>query len=273
MPCVIDNFKEKRLTEYLEPNDNVLIEFVHGIGDMIMFYPLYLRLKALYPDVDFRLKANTDQGYFEETQAMTRVSKHFKIAFPETTGNFVNSRYSMSKPEACAVLELGIPWTRDLEFTWNPTRWNKDLKIADNCIGVVFQVNSNASRSLDPITGQTIWNTIKAHGFRPIEVFFKDVHRRERNGKFSCIDYTCRDFEACPENMIAVIKQCKGFVGVNTGTFCAATCLLNGHTLHLRRNDPFGPYYKRFDPVKECRALNAQDIDRQALSDYLNECR
>ena len=273
MPSVISDFKEKRVTDYIKPGDSVLIEFVHGIGDMIMFQPLYQRLKELYPDVEFHLQGNTDQQYFEDEPNRTQVSYHFKLHFPETTGNFVKNGYAMSKPEACAVLELGIPWTKDLEFTWDPELWNKDLKIDDNCIGVVFQVNSNASRSLDPITGTIIWNRVKEHGFRPIEVFFKDVHMRPRNGRFACVDYTCRDFEAIPENMIAVIKQCKGFIGVNTGTFCAATCLLHGHTLHLRKNDPFGPYYKRIDPVQECWAINAKDIDLKAIEDYLAECR
>lgn len=269
MPSVIDNYKEKRLSEQLESGDEVLIKFDnHGIGDMIMFQPLYQRLKELHPDVGFHLLGNKDQQYFYETPNAP-VNKTFYIKFPETTGIFGCRPYSMSKPEACAVLELGIPYTPELEFSWNPDKWD-DVNIPDNCIGVVFQVCSNSSRTLDYGTSAAIWNRIKNAGFTPIEVVFKNLNLAARNGRMGFIDRSCRDLPANPETMIGVIKKCKGFLGVNTGTFCAAVALKHGDVIHLRKNEGFSPCYKRHSPVKEVFCGNgAGGIDWRVVDDYL----
>lgn len=273
MAFYVDNYKDKRLTEYLEPGDEVLIKFNnHGIGDMIMFQPLYQRMKQLYPEVHFHLLGNTDQQYFYE-DPLAQVTKTFYIKFPETTGMFCGKPYSMSKPEACAVLELGIPFDKTLEFTWNPEQWD-DVDIPDNSIGVVFQVCSNASRSLDYICASAIWEHIRKAGFAPIEVVFKNPNLAARNGKFGFINMSCRGLKANPETMIGVIKKCKGFLGVNTGTFCAATALMHGDVIHLRKNDGFAPWYKRFDPVQEVMCNNGPGgIDWSVIDRYLEQRR
>ena len=274
MPSVISDFKTKRLVEYLEPGDEVLIKFDnHGIGDMIMFQPLYQKMKRLYPDVHFHLLGNRDQQYFYETPEAP-VTKSFYIKFPETVTMFGSRPYSMSKPEACAVLELGIPYdAKELEFTWKPSSWvNAD--IPDNCIGVVFQVCCNASRSLEYGTAAAIWKRIKDNGFTPIEVVFKNLNLAARNGRFGFIDRSCRDLPANPETMIGVIKKCKGFLGVNTGTFCAATALMHGDVIHLRKNEGFAPCYKRYEPVKEVLCNNGVGgMDWSVIDQYLAKRR
>ena len=83
---VINDYTNKKLVEYLKPGMRVLIKFNdHGIGDMIMFQPLYQRLKELYPDVEFHLEPNKDQQYFAESPNAP-VDIIFYITFRETAG-------------------------------------------------------------------------------------------------------------------------------------------------------------------------------------------
>lgn len=47
---LIKDYNNKKLIQYLNDKDKVLILFNdHGIGDVFMFMPLYLRLKQLFP--------------------------------------------------------------------------------------------------------------------------------------------------------------------------------------------------------------------------------
>ena len=272
MPALIKDFSGKRLVEYLKPGMRVLVKFDwHGVGDMIMFQPLYQKLKQLYPDVEFHLKGNSDHQYFYETPEAP-VDIIFDITFRETTG-IRDDGHFWSKPEYCAVKELGIPWEPSLEFSWKPDKWNTDLKIKDNCIGFIAQVQSCPDKGLAWDTAMFLWNRIKAKGFTPIEVTFRNLNKNAKNGKCSFIDYTCRDMEPTVENMISVIKQCKGFVGVNTGTFCAATCIMDGHVLHLYKRHHFGDFYKRHNPVPEMDCTKSEGLDFTVLDDYLESCR
>lgn len=273
MPDVIKNYKEKRVVDYLKPGLKALVKFDrHGLGDVIMFQPLYQRLKTLYPNVEWHLKANCDQQYFEETPDAS-VDIIFDIQFPETVSIFKGSNYALSKPEACAILELGIPWTKDLEFSWEPRSWNADLKIKENCIGFVYQVQSDPSKGLNTGTGANFWRKIKEAGFTPIEVQFHNPNANKKNGRAAFVNYSCRDFEASVENLIAVLKQCRGFVGVNTGTFCAATCVMHGHVLALNTRYPFAPFYKRIDPVMSMDCHDPSHMNYKALDDYLASCK
>lgn len=273
MPAVIKKYDKKRVVDYLKPGLRALVKFDwHGLGDMIMFYPLYQRLKELHPDVEWHLKANRDQQYFEETPK-AEVDIIFDISFPETPSLFRDSSYALSKPEACAVCELGIPWTPDLEFSWKPTKWNEPLRLKNNCIGFVYQVHSDPSKGLNTGVGANFWRHIQEAGFTPIEVQFNNPNANKKNGRAAFANYSCRDFEPSVENLVAVLKQCKGFVGVNTGTFCAAVCICDKAPLALDTKYPFSPYYKRINPLKSIDCRDPGKIDYGKLDAYLASCR
>lgn len=273
MSTVISQFTDKRVVDHLKPGMRALVKFDnHGLGDMVMFQPLYQRLKELHPEVEWHLKPNTDQQYFAETPDAP-VDVVFDIHFPETPDFCRNRKYALSKPEACAVFELGIPWSKELEFTWEPVKWNKELQLRKDCMGFVYQVNSDPTKGLNPGLAAIIWRKIQEAGFTPIEVQFRNPNHNQKNGQASFVNYTCRDFEASVENAISVIKQCRGFVGVNTGTFCMATCLHHGHVLHLYKRHHFSPFYKRIDPVPELDCTDPGHMNYKALEDYLSSCK
>ena len=274
MSIVVGDLSKKKLVEYLYPGARVLVQFNrHGIGDQIMFQPLYQRLKVLHPEVEWHLEPNRDQQYFKESPEAP-VDLVFNIAFKETAGMPLPAHaHPRSKAHRCAVEELGIPFGESLDFTWRPGKVESSIKLEDNCIGVETQIQSVPHRGLDEKRAQLIWDYIKHLGFTPIEVCFNNFNFNTKNIRPKFVDYSCRDFEASEENMFSVIQQCKGFVGVNTGTFCAATCILNAHVLHLYTGYyHFSPWYKEYNPVME---MNCQEISKfnwRALDAYLKSC-
>lgn len=270
---VIDKFFDKRLVEYLYDRAKVLVLFDwHGMGDCIMFLPLYNRMKELYPNVSFNLKCGRGQEIFNDIHD-TEYDLCFNIRFPEFNNMCCGVNFNgLSKPEICCIYELGIPFDETIEFTWKPKEIiDSKIPVQDKTIGVAFQVTSNPSKSIEYECAKKIWNTIKDYGFTPLEVHFEHVLRNQINKKYDFIDNTCRIYEPSISNVIDVINKCKGFVGVNTGTFCMATAMKNGNVIHLYKRYHFAPNYKRFNPVTEVDCRHFCHIDESIIKEYLSK--
>ena len=254
------------LTSFLKEPKAVCLDFRgHGMGDCIMFMPLYNRLKELYPECQFDLICSKGQEYFN-----TVTREDYDLVYPLTFPEFNNRYYGntgKSKPEMCCVYELGIPFTEDIEFTWKPGELHCNIEIPENTVGIAFQVTSNPHKSILYENAKRVWNTVKEAGYTPLEVHFDHILRDPRNTKYNFINNTCRDYEATVENCLGVIKQCRGFIGVNTGTFCAAVSIL-GNVLHMFKRWPFA-YYKRFKPVPEVDCRDLVIVDTSKVQKYL----
>ena len=109
---LISDFSRKKLVEYLEPGIKVLIDFPHGLGDDVMFMPLYLRLKSRYPQTQIDLKlAPGREDFFGGHEALENYKYIFRLTFfetPDKPGRF-------AKPEFCCMRELGIPFSTSRE--------------------------------------------------------------------------------------------------------------------------------------------------------------
>lgn len=261
----------KKVVDYLKSGQKVLIKFDwHGMGDCVMFLPLYNRLKELYPDVSFNLVCNYGQEYFEDKND-DKYDIDFDIVFPEFNNKYFGYNFhGKSKPEICCEYELGIPFTEDIEFTWEPNKVeDSGIIIPKNAIGVAFQVTSNPNKSIEESVAFYIWDAIKQLGFTPVEIHFSHKLQNERNSMYGFIDRTCRTEKASVNNCIDVINKCKGFIGVNTGTFCMATAMKNGNVLHMYKMHHFSPNYKRFNPVPEIDCREKFYINMNILENYL----
>src|SRR5574344_1598154 len=113
--------QNKKLVDYLKPNQKNLILFNdHGMGDVIMFMPIYQRLKELYPDVVFNLKCNRGQEYFDEITESS-YDNEFYIKFPEYDMRpWYPKCIGKSKPEISCTEEIGLKFDETMEFTWKP---------------------------------------------------------------------------------------------------------------------------------------------------------
>ena len=241
----VRGFRDKKLVEYLQPGMKVLIRFdipYKGMGDCVMFMPLYERLKVLYPYVEFSLyTVSSQQDYFGDNYHQDMKFDYvFYLTFYEY--NMYDDTGRMSKPEICCVKELGIPFTADIEFTWRPKNTYSRF------IGVSFQCNSDPRTNVHPDTAKIIWDCIKFENMIPIEITFTHPQFNKVNQPFPFIDLSLRNSPATIENAVSAIASCRAFVGVNTGTFCVAVSMFPERVLQLNTGKPFTPY-KRINPI------------------------
>ena len=264
---LVKDYNNKKLTQYLEAKDKALILFnTHGIGDVVMFMPLYNKLKQLFPSVTFNLALNQGQQLFQDITESV-FDKAFYINFYQFNASTAYSR--MSKPQICCNVQLGIPYDQSLQFTWKP-EVKSDIKLKQDCIGCAFQVTSNPKKSLSEDKAFQVWNGIKAAGYTPVEIYFQHQLRNIKNTKYDFIDYTMRDFKACPQNLVAAVNQCEMFIGVNTGSLCVSAALHPNTTLALNTRYHWSPNYQRLKPIPQLdNKLITKDIIKAIVKDTL----
>ena len=237
------------VSEQIKPGMKVLfILDHHGLGDQVMFRPLYLKMKELYPDVTFNFKAGYGQEYFDEINCPD-YDATFNLGFYENDMRQVPQCLLMSKPEVCCVKELGIPFQKELEFTWKPDFIPNNINIKPNTVAVIPFCHSAPSRSLTESAMNFVWDTVKEFGFNPLEVHFEPAHYH-KTPRYSFVDYTCRSFKPSIPAVYDVLSKCKAAIGVNTGTFCVSVSL-GLPVLHMTNTRRFYPHFKRFDPIPE----------------------
>ena len=259
--------QDVKISESISEGESIRINFIrHGLGDCIMFYPLFKKLQRLFPKNTFSLYTSKGQEEFSEINS-DHFDKEFNIEFYEWDSMFGIFK-GMSKPEICAKYELGIPFDESDELSWKPKEiLNLGVDIPKNSIGLAFQITSNPAWSLNEDLAEKIWSRVKYHGMTPIEVSF--IHRffNHNNQKFKFIDKSCRDLKASTQMAEHVISQLSGFIGVCTGTFVMATCILKEKPLFIRLHQSF-VNYKKHDPVPELDLSNGE-IDLNKLDEYI----
>src|SRR6056297_59847 len=89
----IDNYKDKKLIDYIIPGDNVLIRFGHGLGDTIMFVPIFKKIVNQYPDCNISLYVECGQeemieikDYVVKKPKLSDYDYVFDLHFPMSEG-------------------------------------------------------------------------------------------------------------------------------------------------------------------------------------------
>ena len=112
----VREFQGKKLVEYLRPGLRVRLLFAHGLGDTVLFLPIYNALKALYPDVYWALKTyNGQEELFDDGDVTGPADYEFTIDFP--CGEHIPG---MTKPRMCCEQELGIDYDAVVPDTYPP---------------------------------------------------------------------------------------------------------------------------------------------------------
>lgn len=252
---VID-YSHKKLVEYLEPGIKVLIDFPHGMGDDVMFMPLFLKLKFMYPETQIDLKvAAGREDFCSPPEPLANYKYIFKLVWHETHDK--PGKYS--KPEYCCIRELGIPFTKELDFTWQPPKMDSPL------IGVNFMCNSNPNYNVPYAVAKQIYNNIKDNGLIPLEIYFEHAQYNNRNSKYDFISATTRGVRPSVSAFVGAMQQCRAFIGVNSGSLCMATALYSSRVIHLHTRHSFS-YYHKFDDTYTMDAtgftrFNIQEFD------------
>ena len=256
-----------KLIPLLKPGMKVLLQFAqvpHGMGDCIMFRSVYQELKRLLPQVIFNLHCREGQQLFND---ITETSYDLIFQVPFKQDNSGESKFRI-----CAEQEFGMAWNSASEFSWKIPKVHTDIKLPDSTIALSFQSVSDPVKNLSVDKAQCIWNLVKEAGFTPLEVHFEHNYKKNVNTRYSFIDYSCRDFPASVENCIGVMRQCKGFIGIATGTSCIAASLYPMKTMHLNTKNYWVPKIQT-DGVFWQLDCRRQFINDRTVKEFLNLCR
>jgi hypothetical protein len=224
------------------------IFFSHGLGDCVLFIPLFNELIRVFPDWDLYLCFNPVRNY----SFLHSKSKIIKSPFGNY-GNFFDVLFNLSyfeaprnnndilnfqkkfgidskisknlvKPFVCNLLEIGLP-----NFKWEPLKLDieEDLKYI-NRIGVHFfgRPSSGINRDIDLKVAELVWKELEWLGYKPFEIqmFSDDVPY------FEAPDFigtnTLRDIKADLRIMSKEISKCKYFLGIDSGVIYLAGSIL-----------------------------------------------
>lgn len=261
----VTDYRHKKLIEYLKPGITALIEFPHGLGDDVMFMPLFLKLRELYPlcTIDLNVASGREDVFGIYKSNIEKYDYQFLITFPEShdyIGHY-------SKPEYCCLTELGIPFTKELDFSWQPPATDSHI------IGVNFECNSNPILNVNYNVAKTVWNAIQDNGFIPIEIYFNHEQFNQCNQKYDFISATTRGVKPSVTAFTSVIRSCKAFVGVNSGSLCMAVATLpKGNVVHLHTKYPFD-YYHKWDDTITYDATNITSFDAVSFFNYIKNLK
>lgn len=231
---MIKDYHKRKLVEYLEPGKKFLIRFPHGWGDTQLFMPLLEEMRRRYPESQIDVCLSSGQegwfGAIVNPQEGT-YAEVFEVNFP------LSESSSLTKPERCAIEELGIPFIPEgcpLPVLPSPF------------VGVHFQGTSCAESTNCPVdVAQHVWNEIAAFGKIPIETHFIHVFANPVN---QALPFVTRDVRDLPipgitlRNLVGLIQRCWAFVGVTSGPLITALYTLPGRVLVLERVHKLSDY-------------------------------
>ena len=230
-----------------------------------MFWSVFQDLKSRFPDITFKVHCREGQQLFTDFSP-----GDYDILFQVP---MVQNDSGLSKFRICAQQQLGIPWDSSKEFSYQlPEVPDSGIQLPENTFALSFQSVSNKHKKLSEERVNLIWNKVKEFGFTPLEVQFQHNYKSTWNTRYSCIDFTCRDFPASIANCIDVMRRCRGFIGVHTGTSCIAASLYPDKTLHLDINSHWSPKVQT-DCVSMELDCSRDTLNILLLQRFLQKCR
>lgn len=256
---IVTDFSKTKLVSYLKPGMKVKLDFRHGLGDCVMFMPLYLRLQELYPETTIHVAAASGNDLFGPVNAVEWYDLIAVLTFHETP----DKPGMLSKPEYCCLHELGIPFDASLNFTWKPA------PKANRLIGVNFMCNSNSNYNVPYRHAKVIWVALQDMGMIPIEIYFRHKQYNCQNEKYDFVNCTTRGVVPSVDTFTSIMQTCTAFAGVNSGSLCMAMALYPERCLHLHTKYDVRYYNKNEVNTLDCR--NNATLDCRKLLDWINE--
>jgi hypothetical protein len=214
------------LTSHLnEDVRRVLIVFIHGVGDVVMFIEVFKTIRTLYPRIhfDLGLAKELDQNSIYPCAVLldsdwkTQISSmNYDIVFQCRFPMEDPLRPTVTKAELCCAQELGIQ-----PLAKYPQLVPKKI-VAVHFHSTAVPALANATRT----SARRIWEEIALAGFIPIETHFEHVYHDPTNTKFGFVDHHVRDWPARLDTLMALLGASDAFVGVASGNFHLALSIL-----------------------------------------------
>jgi len=236
MPLFISEYRKRKLVEYLRPGMKVLLDFVHGLGDTMMFMPILYKMRELYPTTQIDIHLECDQDMlFESVVDKTGFGYDivFGIHFPMSEGS------GITKQAACCIQEIGI----DPVIDFAPLPMYESPLVAVHYQGTALPESVNCPESI----AEKVWNEIIKVGLIPIECHFQHVFHNAKNGKYPFIDNNVRNCQANLRSLVGLLQHCFAFVGVASGPFTVAMSVLPlGRVFYLENRHTVETYVDPF---------------------------
>lgn len=246
-------------------SNRILIVFWHGIGDVLMFRPVYEGLKLRYPNHHFDFGLLPGVGHKELIEDGLELTEDeftkdhdvaFVISFPMIEGNI---RDKKTKAEYCIEKEIGDIGSVNLELPNIPSTFNR-------LVGVHFQGTClPGSTNPDEVLAKRIWDDLIAADYVPIDLHFKHVFHNPVNKEFSWITRSCRELEPSLKTLQMIIDQCFAVVAVASGPLVISLCRKPYHTVYLQKHHDIGCYTRNVSFV-----VDLKNYDKNVLLGYLN---
>lgn len=237
---IIDNFKEKKLIEYLQPGQKVLIKFGHGLGDTLMFMPLFFHLRTLYPknQIDIYLECGQEDIF---ASVRSKDGEGYDLIF---SLNFPMSEHTgLTKVAKCCIDEIGIKLPSKLDEV-APLALRRSPFVVVHFQGTALPGSVNCPEGI----AHQIWSEIIEAGKIPLECHFKHCFHNPVNKKYLFINRDVRDCKADINSLIALIQYSFAFIGVASGPFIVALSCLPQRIMYIEKNHPLETYTKEDIP-------------------------
>jgi hypothetical protein len=214
------------LTRHLNTGvKRVLIVFVHGVGDVVMFIEVFEAVRAFYPGIhfDLGLAKELDQHKIYPTAVLLEADWKSQVSNMNYDLVF-QCRFPMedlrrpleTKAELCCEKEIGIP----------PVAKYPRL-IPKKVVAVHFHSTSVPDLANAPETAaRRIWEEIAIAGFIPVETHFEHMFHDPINRRFDFVDCHVRNWPARLDTLMALLGSSEVFIGVASGNFHLALSIL-----------------------------------------------
>jgi hypothetical protein len=255
---MIEDFREKKLVEYLKPGMRCLLRFGHGWGDTQMFIPAYERLKELYPFVHFDLYLECGQEEIFDSYPDKEGANHdlvFSLNFPMAEGS------ELTKVEKCCVDEIGIEPVNKISHFYD---WYGNPFVLCHFQGTALPTSVNCPEAV----AQQIWGEIIENGNIPIECHFEHVFHNPINAKYGFVDNNVRKCVPKLSTLIGMFQNSFAFVGVASGPLITALSVYPERVFYLERSHKIENYVKF--PVKQ---MNVNDYAKGTVKHWLESLK
>lgn len=232
----ITNYNGKKVSDYLNTGKykSALFVFHHGLGDCIMWEPVFEELRRLYPNINIQQNLHCGQPDLFHSVPEDRAAYDitFVLGFP--CNDVSHPEYT--KAEYCCKVELGI--------TPPSTTIKLNHIFKSPLVGThFFSTSCPTSQGIPEDMAKRVYDDILSNGLIPIDTDMRHTWANSRNKKFSW--NTC-SIDMADANLIklsGVIQNCRGFCGSASGNLLLATALLPTHKiLYIKNKMPLNTF-------------------------------
>ena len=233
--------------------------FPHGLGDVIMWYPFFEKLKAMFPNtrIDLELKEqNKESGYVTFDP---NFDYDYKILIHYWTSD---NRYPLTKNQLCNELEMGMDEPVEL-FTTHVKRFGSPI------VSLGFTSGSSPeSYGCPKDIAKRIYDGVLDAGFIPMAIEFKSEPTMVIPRDYSTfIKNSTRECAVKMRSTIGLIQRSHAFIGVTSGPMWVALACLGPDRcmcLDARRDECW-----KVVPLDKMRFTYQYDVTKESVSQWL----